>query len=65
MFSAPLLEAGVTAIVCANDMITMGVLMAARARGPARPEQLSVVGFDDVPAASLQYPRSPQSINPG
>jgi LacI family transcriptional regulator/LacI family repressor for deo operon, udp, cdd, tsx, nupC, and nupG len=51
-----LLEAGVTAVFCANDMIAVGVLMAARARGLILPEQLSVVGFDDVPAASYVLP---------
>ncbi|HEX7737889.1 MAG TPA: LacI family DNA-binding transcriptional regulator [Ktedonobacteraceae bacterium] len=51
-----LLEVGVTALFCANDMIAVGILMAARARGLALPDQLSVVGFDDVPAASYVVP---------
>lgn len=51
-----LFETGVTAVFCANDMIAVGVLMACRARGLALPERLSVVGFDDVPAASYVAP---------
>jgi LacI family transcriptional regulator/LacI family repressor for deo operon, udp, cdd, tsx, nupC, and nupG len=51
-----LLEAGVSAVFCANDMIAVGVLMAARALGLKLPEQLSVIGFDDVPTASYVLP---------
>ncbi|HUG83727.1 MAG TPA: LacI family DNA-binding transcriptional regulator [Euzebya sp.] len=42
-----LLEEGVTAIVAASDLIAIGVLQAARARGLRIPEDLSVVGYDD------------------
>lgn len=46
-----------TAVVAGNDQIAMGVLDAARALGIAVPEQLSVVGFDDIPdAARLPMP---------
>lgn len=41
-----------TAIVCGNDVIALGVLSAARERGISVPEQLTVVGFDDIPMAS-------------
>ncbi|MEV5676700.1 LacI family DNA-binding transcriptional regulator [Streptomyces sp. NBC_00341] len=40
-----------TAIVCGNDVIALGVLSAARQLGIAVPEQLTVVGFDDIPMA--------------
>lgn len=42
-----LLDEGVTAIVAASDLIAIGVLQAARARGLRIPEDLSVVGYDD------------------
>ncbi len=42
------LTAGATAIFCYNDMISIGLLMACRRHGIAVPEQLSVVGFDDI-----------------
>jgi len=40
-----------TAIVCGNDVIALGVLSAARQRGIRVPEELTVVGFDDIPMA--------------
>lgn len=42
------LGAGVSAIFCYNDTIAIGALMACRERGVAVPQQLSVVGFDDI-----------------
>lgn len=51
-----LLEAGVTAVFCYNDMLATGVLMACRERGIAVPEQLSVIGFDDIKLASYVTP---------
>jgi len=51
-----LLQAGVTAIFCYNDMIAVGVLMACRERGIAVPQQLSVIGFDDINMANYVTP---------
>ena len=46
-----------TAVFASNDATAMGVLDAARVRGLSIPEDLSVVGFDDIPlAASLNPP---------
>jgi DNA-binding LacI/PurR family transcriptional regulator len=42
----------VTAILAVNDELAVAVIRAARRRNIAVPEQLSVVGFDDVPAAA-------------
>jgi len=51
-----LLDAEVTAIFCYNDMIATGVLIACRERGIAVPEELSVIGFDDIKMASYVTP---------
>lgn len=40
-----------TAIVAGNDTIALGVLEAAKRRGINVPEQLSIIGFDDIPLA--------------
>ena len=38
----------VTAMFCASDVMAIGVLSAARALGIKVPEQLSIIGFDDI-----------------
>lgn len=45
-----------TAIFAANDDMAFGVLEAARLRGLSIPTDLSVIGFDDVPQASIIHP---------
>jgi LacI family transcriptional regulator, repressor for deo operon, udp, cdd, tsx, nupC, and nupG len=45
-----------SAIFAANDEMAMGAIKAARARGLAVPQQLSVVGFDDIAMASAWDP---------
>jgi LacI family xylobiose transport system transcriptional regulator len=46
-----------TAIFAGNDLQALGVLHAADARGLTVPDDLSVVGFDDLPVAELARPR--------
>ena len=45
-----------TALFVANDHMTIGVLSALRERGIRVPEDVSIVGFDDVPEAGYLYP---------
>lgn len=45
-----------TAIFSSNDMMAFGVMEAARERGLRLPEDLSIVGFDDIPQASYVHP---------
>ena len=40
------------AIFCANDITALGALDAARDGGVKIPDQVSIIGFDDIPAAS-------------
>ncbi|MCB2177969.1 MAG: LacI family transcriptional regulator [Actinomycetales bacterium] len=50
------LGSSATAVVAYNDLVAMGVLEQLRTRGVRVPEQMSVIGFDDVPAAALVNP---------
>jgi LacI family transcriptional regulator len=45
-----------TAIFASNDLLAFGAMEAIRQHGLRIPEDISVVGFDDIPQASLVYP---------
>jgi len=49
-------DAGVTALVCAEERLTFGALQAAKARGLVVPDELSLAGFDDTAYATLVDP---------
>lgn len=51
-----LLDQGVTAIVCASDVMALGVIRAASERKLSVPGDISVVGFDDSDFASFTSP---------
>ena len=44
------------AIVCINDIMTMAIIKRLREEGLRVPEDISVVGFDDIMFSSLVYP---------
>ena len=46
----------VTAVLCGNDDLALGVLRALSVAGRPVPERVSVVGFDDTPAAAFYAP---------
>lgn len=50
------LQKGVTAILCGNDRIAEGVIRCCKASGYSVPEDISVVGFDDIPLAQRLDP---------
>jgi LacI family transcriptional regulator len=52
------------AIFCANDMMAIGALDVARELGLRVPEDLAVVGFDDVDAATIVTPALTTVRNP-
>ena len=52
LFKAP----DVDAIFCSSDLLAMGVLTEALARGIRVPQQLSIVGFGDVPYVANMVP---------
>jgi DNA-binding LacI/PurR family transcriptional regulator len=51
-----LADPAVTAILCGNDDVALGVLRAAREAGRRVPRELSVVGFDDAPQSAYLSP---------
>jgi len=60
-----LIEHGVTAVQCYNDLVAMGLLHASIRAGYRVPEDLSIIGFDDleivsslvVPLTTIHQPR--------
>lgn len=50
------LAAGVTAVFAYNDLVALGAMSRLAARGVRVPDEMSVMGFDDVPMASMVSP---------
>lgn len=50
------LAAGATAIMCGNDLIASGVITECISRGFSVPEDISVIGFDDLPVSAHLTP---------
>jgi LacI family transcriptional regulator len=46
-----------TAVFVCNDMMAIGAMEAIKEEGLCLPDDVAVVGFDDIPAASWVYPR--------
>lgn len=53
----PLVDQGCTAIVAANDLMALGAMRGAKASGLSVPDDLSIVGFDDIPFATIVDPQ--------
>ena len=56
MNAATLLDEEPTAVFCDDDVIAAGLYLAARERGVRIPDDLSVVGFDDMDFARVLAP---------
>lgn len=51
-----LLSLGITAILCCNDLMASGVIDECRQRGYRVPEDVSVIGFDNLPISAKLTP---------
>lgn len=51
-----LLSMGITAILCGNDLIASGVITECTLHGYKVPEDVSVIGFDDIPISTKLNP---------
>jgi DNA-binding LacI/PurR family transcriptional regulator len=49
-------DPGLTAVFCGNDTMALGVMRALAEKGFRVPEDVSIVGFDDVPEAGYYLP---------
>lgn len=53
-----------SALVCANDDMAAGAMFAARDQGLELPEELSIIGFDDLLYSRYTYPQMTTVNNP-
>lgn len=53
-----------TAVVCANDEMASGVMKGAREQGMSLPEELAIIGFDNVIFTNYLYPTLTTINNP-
>jgi DNA-binding LacI/PurR family transcriptional regulator len=63
--SAAILESGATTVLAANDLMAIGLIQTCLHAGVRIPGDLSVVGFDDIPAASYLAPQLSTVRQPG
>ncbi|MFI2287570.1 LacI family DNA-binding transcriptional regulator [Streptomyces niveus] len=54
--AASVMASGASAVITHNDLMALGVIVGARALGLSIPEDLSVIGVDDIPFAEVSQP---------
>lgn len=50
------LEAGMTAVICSHDNIALAAIVKCQQLGYKVPEDISIIGFDDLPASAYTSP---------
>jgi DNA-binding LacI/PurR family transcriptional regulator len=58
-------DSGITALLCANDLMAIGAMKLCRDVGLRIPEDISITGFDNIPASSLLDPALTTVAQPG
>jgi LacI family transcriptional regulator len=54
--AARVVASGASSVIAHNDLVALGVISGARALGVRVPEDLSVIGMDDIPFAAVAQP---------
>lgn len=54
--AASVVASGASAVIAHNDLVALGVIAGARGLGIRVPDDLSVVGIDDIPLAEVAHP---------
>jgi LacI family transcriptional regulator len=54
--AASVVATGASAVITHNDLMALGVVAGARGLGVRVPDDLSVVGIDDIPLAAITHP---------
>jgi LacI family transcriptional regulator len=55
---------GIDAVFCANDLMAIGAMNALREAGLSIPDDVALIGFDDIEAAALVTPALTTVVNP-
>jgi DNA-binding LacI/PurR family transcriptional regulator len=58
-------NSGITALLCANDLMAIGAMKLCRDIGLSIPKDISITGFDNIPASSLLEPALTTVAQPG
>ncbi len=55
-FTSHFLNNGATALICGNDLMATGIMQGCKKLGVRIPEELSIIGYDDLPISSFLEP---------
>ena len=58
-------DSAATGVLAFNDLVAMGLMSGLHERGVRVPDEISVVGFDDIPFARYLDPAADHGVGPG